>query len=44
LRLHHPEHRLPELAPALQHLPVKDRAKVAARIAARTGTPLGAPA
>jgi MOSC domain-containing protein YiiM len=27
--------RLPEIAPALGHLPVKDRAKVAARIAAR---------
>ncbi|MGZ4666725.1 MAG: MOSC domain-containing protein [Frankiaceae bacterium] len=30
-------HRLPEIAPALQYLPVKDHAKVAAKIDARTG-------
>ena len=29
--------RLPEIAPALDHLPLKDRPKLAARIAARTG-------
>jgi MOSC domain-containing protein YiiM len=29
--------RLPELAPALEFLPVKDRARIAARIEARTG-------
>jgi MOSC domain-containing protein YiiM len=28
--------RLPEIAPALEHLPLKDRPKLAARIAART--------
>ena len=28
--------RLPEIAPALEHLPLKDRPKIAARIAART--------
>lgn len=32
-------HRLPEIAPALDHLPLKDRPKLAARIAARTGAP-----
>jgi MOSC domain-containing protein YiiM len=31
------QHRLPELAPALAHLPVKDQPKIAAKIAARTG-------
>jgi MOSC domain-containing protein YiiM len=31
--------RLPEIAPALEHLPLKDRPKLAARIAARTGAP-----
>ena len=31
------QHRLPELAPALQYLPVKDQPKVAAKIEARTG-------
>ena len=31
--------RLPEIAPALDHLPLKDRPKLAARIAARTGAP-----
>jgi MOSC domain-containing protein YiiM len=31
--------RLPEIAPALEHLPLKDRPKIAARIAARTGAP-----
>jgi MOSC domain-containing protein YiiM len=31
--------RLPEIAPALDHLPLKDRPRLAARIAARTGTP-----
>jgi MOSC domain-containing protein YiiM len=30
------KYRLPELGPALAHLPVKDRAKIAARIEART--------
>jgi MOSC domain-containing protein YiiM len=30
------KHRLPEVAPALEHLPVRDRAKVATKIAART--------
>jgi MOSC domain-containing protein YiiM len=30
---------LPEIAPALEHLPLKDRPKLAARIAARTGAP-----
>jgi MOSC domain-containing protein YiiM len=29
--------RLPELAPALPHLPLKDQPKIAAKIAARTG-------
>jgi MOSC domain-containing protein YiiM len=29
------KHRLPELAPVLHHLPVKDQARLAARIAAR---------
>jgi MOSC domain-containing protein YiiM len=29
--------RLPEIAPALGHLPLKDQPKLAARIAARTG-------
>ena len=29
--------RLPEIAPALEHLPLKDQPKLAARIAARTG-------
>ena len=29
--------RLPEIAPALEHLPIKDRPKLAAKIAARTG-------
>ena len=31
------QHRLPELTPALIHLPLKDQLKVAAKIAARTG-------
>jgi MOSC domain-containing protein YiiM len=31
------KHRLPELAPALRHLPLKDQPKLAAKIAARTG-------
>ena len=31
--------RLPELTPALDSLPVRDRARVAAKIAARTGVP-----
>jgi MOSC domain-containing protein YiiM len=31
------QHRLPGLAPALAHLPVKDQPKIAAKIAARTG-------
>jgi MOSC domain-containing protein YiiM len=31
------KHRVAELAPALQYLPVKDQPKVAARIQARTG-------
>jgi hypothetical protein len=31
------QHRLPELAPVLQFLPVKDQPRLAARIAARTG-------
>jgi MOSC domain-containing protein YiiM len=31
------QHRLPELAPVLAHLPVKDQPKIAAKIAARTG-------
>jgi MOSC domain-containing protein YiiM len=31
--------RLPELAPALGFLPVKDQARIAAKIAARTGVP-----
>lgn len=31
------KHRLPELAPALEHLPVKDQPRVAARIAALGG-------
>ncbi len=30
--------RLPELAPALRHLPLKDQPKLAAKIAARTGS------
>jgi MOSC domain-containing protein YiiM len=36
--------RLPELAPALRYLPVKDQEKVAAKIEARTGTWTGASA
>ena len=31
------QHRLPELAPALAHLPLKDQPKIAAKIAARNG-------
>jgi MOSC domain-containing protein YiiM len=31
------QHRLPELAPALAHLPVKNQPKIAAKIAARAG-------
>ena len=31
------QHRLPELAPALAHLPLRNRDKIAAKIAARTG-------
>jgi MOSC domain-containing protein YiiM len=31
------QRRLPELAPALAHLPIKDQPKVAAKIAARSG-------
>jgi MOSC domain-containing protein YiiM len=31
------QRRLPELAPALAHLPVKDQPKIAAKIATRTG-------
>ncbi|SFL01026.1 MOSC domain-containing protein [Geodermatophilus ruber] len=31
------KHRLPQLAPALQHLPVRDQPKIAAKIATRTG-------
>jgi MOSC domain-containing protein YiiM len=31
--------RLPEIAPALAHLPLKDQPKLAARVAARTGAP-----
>ena len=34
------KHRLPELAPALAHLPVRDQPKIAAKIAARTGAPI----
>jgi MOSC domain-containing protein YiiM len=36
--------RLPELAPALEYLPVKDQPKLAAKIEARTGTRTGASA
>jgi MOSC domain-containing protein YiiM len=31
------QHRLPDLAPALRYLPLKDQPKIAAKIAARTG-------
>ncbi len=31
--------RLPEIAPALEHLPLKDQPKLAAKIAARAGAP-----
>ncbi|MBW8766407.1 MAG: MOSC domain-containing protein [Geodermatophilales bacterium] len=34
------KHRLPDLMPALQYLPVKDQSKIAARIAARTRVPV----
>jgi MOSC domain-containing protein YiiM len=34
------KHRLPELGPAVRHLPLRTRAKVAAKIAARTGVPV----
>ena len=34
------KHRLPDLLPALQYLPVKDQPKIAARIAARTRVPV----
>ncbi|NEK60283.1 MOSC domain-containing protein [Geodermatophilus sabuli] len=34
------KYRLPELEPALQHLPVKDQPKIAARIAARSAVVL----
>jgi MOSC domain-containing protein YiiM len=39
------QHRLPELLPALQYLPERDRDTIAAKIAKRTGatTPVGAP-
>ncbi|MGY1820934.1 MOSC domain-containing protein [Geodermatophilus sp. SYSU D00079] len=33
------KHRLPEIAPAVQYLPQRTRARVAARIATRTGAP-----
>jgi MOSC domain-containing protein YiiM len=32
--------RLPELAPALTFLPVRDQARIAAKIEARTGVPV----
>jgi MOSC domain-containing protein YiiM len=31
------QHRLPELAPALGYLPLKDQPKISAKIAARAG-------
>jgi MOSC domain-containing protein YiiM len=33
------KHRLPELAPAVPHLPLRTRDRIAAKIAARTGVP-----